>query len=152
MATKVAVDHPDAVFLVAGEGALLSEMMMQARALGERVRFTPWRPDVATLYAAADIVVLSSDNEGMPVVLIEGSLAGRPCVTTDVGGHREVVEHGRTGFVTERDPKALAEGVGRLLADPQMRARIGGTRQPYPRQHFGVARSSRTPKRSMTPC
>ncbi len=56
---------------MAGEGELLDELRVQARPLGDRVVFLGWRGDVETLYSACDIVLLTSDNEGMPVSLIE---------------------------------------------------------------------------------
>ena len=63
----------------------------RAAADGLALRSLGWRSDVETVYAAADLVLLTSDNEGMPVSLIEAGLAGRPAVATDVGSVAEVV-------------------------------------------------------------
>jgi glycosyltransferase involved in cell wall biosynthesis len=105
-------------------GDLLDDLRRQLAPLGRRARFLGWRPDVETVYAAADVVVLTSDNEGMPVSLIEAATVGRAAVTTDVGSAREVVLDGRTGFVTTADAAALADATGRLLDDAELRGRM----------------------------
>ena len=85
--------------------------------LGLSVRFLGWRPDICSLYAAADCAVLTSDSEGMPVTLIEAGMAGVPSVTTDVGSAREVVVDGVTGLVVAPEAAAVADGLVRLLDD-----------------------------------
>ena len=105
----VAALLPDVTFLVAGEGPLLEQTRAQATS---NVRFLGWRADVETVHAAADVALLTSDNEGMPVSLIEAAMCGTPAVSTDVGSAREVV----TGEVVAPDPGALAAAVRRVLA------------------------------------
>ena len=84
------------------------------------------RTDVADLRAAATVGVLSSDFEGMPLAVLEYMAAGLPVVATDVGGLPEIVRHGETGFlVAPRDPAALAERIGHLLADPALARQMG---------------------------
>src|SRR4029078_8561639 len=90
LAVAVARRHPNALFLVAGRGDLLDSLVERARPLEGRVRFLGWRSDVATVYAASDVIVLTSDNEGMPVSLIEAASVGTPAVTTRVGSGPEV--------------------------------------------------------------
>ena len=112
---------PDVTFVVAGEGPLLEQTR---RAAPGNVRFLGWRADVETVWAAADVALLTSDNEGMPVSLIEAALCGTPAVATDVGSVREVV--GPSGEVTAPDPVALASAVRRVLTldlRPATRAR-----------------------------
>jgi glycosyltransferase involved in cell wall biosynthesis len=112
----------------------------QARPLGDAVQFLGWRPDVHLVYAASDVVVLTSDNEGMPVSLIEAAAAGRPAVTTGVGSAPEVVADGETGFVTSCDVGALAGAVGALLDDGALRVRMGVAAQARARARFSVDR------------
>lgn len=82
--------------------------------------------DVATAMAASAVVVLASEREGIPKVLVEACGAGRPIVATDVPGCRDVVADGVNGrLVPVHDPAALAEALGALLADPEMRGRMG---------------------------
>ena len=107
---------PDAILVVAGEGDRLEETRSLAEPLGSSVRFVGWHQNVGRLYAAADCMVLASDNEGMPVTLIEAAMAGVPSVTTDVGSAREVVVDGVTGLVVSVNAMALADGLVRLLS------------------------------------
>jgi glycosyltransferase involved in cell wall biosynthesis len=125
VAEDVLARRDDVVFAVLGAGPLLPELEARARPLGDRVRFLGWRADVERVYAAADVVVLTSDNEGMPVSLIEAALCGRPCVTTDVGSAAEVVADGETGLVVPASAAAVSAAVQRLLDDRPLRERLG---------------------------
>lgn len=129
----------DVVFLIAGDGPLLPKLQAQAAGHGDRVRFLGWRADVGTIYAAADVLVLTSDNEGMPVALIEAALCGRAAVTTGVGSAAEVVRDEVTGLVTVPSVPALAAAVGRLLDDDGLRQRMGPAAAEDARTRFGVA-------------
>lgn len=122
---RVSAVRPDVTFVVLGDGELLDEFRRHAEPLGSCVRLVGWRSDVETVYAASDVVVLTSDNEGMPVSLIEAAHIGRPAVTTRVGSAAEVVEDGVTGFVTSADEVDLAASVLDLLADSDLRSRMG---------------------------
>jgi glycosyltransferase involved in cell wall biosynthesis len=124
VAVQLARVRPDAAFVVAGEGPLLPDLKARLAPLGDRARLLGWRADVETIYAAADVVVLTSDNEGMPVSLIEAASVGCPAVTTAVGSAGEVVLDGRSGFVVSPDVDALADATGRVLDDPALRARL----------------------------
>lgn len=139
-ATQIAQRNPAMHLAIVGEGDLYASTREQAAPLGDRVRFLGWRGDVETVYAAADVVLLTSDNEGMPVSLIEASLAGRACVTTAVGSAAEVVVDGLTGLVTEREPAALAAAVCALLDDPERRERMGSAAAQHAAERFGAAR------------
>src|SRR5207245_2820341 len=93
MAASVAHRHPEAHFVVAGDGALRPAMESSAKEmLGDRVHFLGWATDLPALYGALDVVVLTSRNEGTPVALIEAAAAGRPVVATAVGGVPAVVK------------------------------------------------------------
>jgi glycosyltransferase involved in cell wall biosynthesis len=96
------------------------------RALGDRVRFTGWVLSLPRLYAALDVVVLTSLNEGTPFSLIEAAASGTPVVATDVGGVTEAVVHGETGLVTPRDDaSALAREISRIVDDRALARRMG---------------------------
>ena len=85
------------------------------------------RTDMPTVFAQSTIVCLPSTyGEGVPKVLIEAAAAGRPVVATDIPGCREIVVHGESGLLTPPgDAIALADAIGTLLADKDLRARMG---------------------------
>jgi glycosyltransferase involved in cell wall biosynthesis len=127
VATRVASTRDDVRFVVAGDGDELDDTRAATATfpLRDRVTFLGWRADVTDVYAACDLALLTSDNEGMPLSLIEAAAGGRPAVTTDVGSAAEVVAHGRTGFVCPVDDRALADAVIRLCADGDLREQMG---------------------------
>lgn len=116
MAKNVAARNPETVFLIVGDGELRADL--EGQPIDADVRFLGWQADMIAVYMASDVVVVTSDNEGMPLVLIEASAAGRACVTTDVGSAAEVVEDGVTGLVVPTDAEALADAVCSLLDRP----------------------------------
>jgi len=140
LAAALAGSHPEAQFVVAGGGELLAPMEQLATQMHAPVRFMGWVSDVEAVYAASDVVVLTSENEGMPVSLIEAACAGRPSVTTDVGGAAEVVANGLTGFVTTTDIDALAAGVVRLLSNEELRETMGAAAAVRAARLFGAER------------
>lgn len=120
--------HPRARFVVIGDGELREQLATSAdaAALGDRLTWAGFRRDMADVYFASDAVVLTSDNEGTPVSLIEAQAAAVPVVGTDVGGVRSAVLDGETGFVASADDvEGLADAVARVLADRNLAARLG---------------------------
>ncbi|WP_019139661.1 glycosyltransferase family 4 protein [Noviherbaspirillum massiliense] len=104
------------------------EMKLLAAQLGieERVRFAGHRDDVASIYASADILLAPSRREALSLTLLEAAAFGLPIVAADVGGIGEAVADGETGLlVPPEDPAALAEAIGRLLDDADLRRRMG---------------------------
>ena len=120
-------DGVRAQLAIAGDGEIRPGLEATARRLGiaESVRFLGYRRDLPKLAAASDAAVLSSDNEGTPVSLIEAAAAARPAIATDVGGVREVVDEESGILVPPGDAAALAEGIERLAQSPDTRARLG---------------------------
>lgn len=124
----VAARVPRAVFLIAGDGELRAELEQQAAALGiaDRVRFLGWRGDLPVIYAASDLVAISSHNEGTPVALIESMAAAVPGVSTAVGGVPDLVRDGITGMLTPpARADAFAAALERLLLDEPGRLEMG---------------------------
>jgi glycosyltransferase involved in cell wall biosynthesis len=119
---------PDLAVVLLGDGPLRGALQTQAAALGVcgQVLFAGHRPDARRLLAAADVFVLSSRHEGMPLAALEAMEAALPVVATRVIGSAEVVDDGVTGaLVRPADPTALGAAVARLLADPALRRRQG---------------------------
>ena len=120
---RLAQAVPNATFVFVGNGPLRDETMASAESL-TNVKFLDWHDDVSLVLSALDVVVLTSDNEGVPLSLIEAASAGVPVVATDVGSVREIVEHDVTGFVVS-DEGSLADAVTRLVNDASLRRTMG---------------------------
>jgi glycosyltransferase involved in cell wall biosynthesis len=119
---------PEAGFVLAGEGELLENLRGLAAELGfaAHVWFTGRCDDVAELLAVADICVLSSRAEGFSNSVLEYMAAGKPVVATDVGGAREAIREGETGYVVAPgDSAAMAGRILLLLRDPVSARRMG---------------------------
>ena len=127
MARLLASQRSDVVFLIAGGGDLTAQVESAVRTpiLANRVRLLGWQGDLVAVYGATDVLVITSRNEGTPVALIEAMAAGVSCVSTDVGGVRDVVTSEDLGIVVRRDDQIiLAEAVSALIDDPNLRRRI----------------------------
>lgn len=95
------------------------------------------REDMAAVFCQAHIVCLPSYREGLPKVLLEACAAGRPIVATDVSGCRDVVRHGVNGLlVPPRNSEALADAFALLLADVELRRRMGARGRELAVQEF----------------
>lgn len=139
--TVAAVDA--ATLVIAGDGELRGEVETLASQLGvrDRVRILGYVEDMGAWYSAFDAFLLTSRNEGAPVVAIEAQAASVPVVATDAGGTRTVVDDGETGFVVPiGDVAALAERMGRLRDDPMLRADLGSTAAARMRERFSTER------------
>jgi glycosyltransferase involved in cell wall biosynthesis len=134
---------PQVELLMVGDGPLRGDLEALARELGiaDHTHFTGFRSDVGTVYAAADAVALTSANEGTPVSVIEAQAAGLPVVSTDVGGVRDVVVDGESGFVVARgDIAAVSDRLERLADDAGERARMGAAGRDRATARYGVPR------------
>jgi glycosyltransferase involved in cell wall biosynthesis len=117
----------------------LTESDLRALETQYGVRWIGHCSDVAKLLSSTHIVCLPSYREGLPKALIEASAAGRAIVTTDVPGCKHVVEDGVTGLlVPARQVAPLAESIGRLVADPGLRLRLGAAARARAETEFGV--------------
>jgi glycosyltransferase involved in cell wall biosynthesis len=131
-APGIVAAYPQTRFLLVGDGILRQRFERQVRnmGLGDHFRFTGLVPPerIPELIHAMDIVVHTSQWEGLARVLPQALIAGKPVVSYDVGGAREVVIPGETGFLLPRDSVTqLVEAVGALVADPALRERFGAT-------------------------
>ncbi|WP_171118829.1 glycosyltransferase family 4 protein [Streptomyces sp. N502] len=130
---------PTARFLVCGDGDLRGDLE-SAVDMRDSLHLLGWRADVETVYAAADLVLLTSDNEGMPVSLIEAGLAGVPTVATNVGSVSEVVQDGTTGLLARPEASELTRHTVALLRDEGLRRRMGQEARAWTAQRFGAER------------
>jgi glycosyltransferase involved in cell wall biosynthesis len=125
--------------LIVGDGPDRSTLESELRQLGleDRVRLIGERHDVPDLLAAADVFVLSSVSEGLPVSVLEAMAAELPVVASHVGGLPELVLDGETGLLVEpRAADQLAAALGRLVADGDLGRRLGAAGRAYVESHF----------------
>lgn len=140
---RLVANHPTLVALIAGDGEMRGELEAAAHQLGiaGNVRFLGWRRDLATIYAATDVFLLTSRNEGTPVALIEAMASGVPGVSTDVGGVKDVIGSDAVGRLAPLDDAAgLAAAAHHLLIDPALRAAVGARARTEVLARFGVER------------
>ena len=127
-------------FFMAGDGELLEGCRKRISDQKLPVTVLGWQSDIEKVLSAADIVVLTSDNEGTPLSLIQAGMAGLPVVTTNVGSVPEVVIDGDTGFVTDLDVQEIANALEKLAKDKALRERLGLAAQKFTLANFGVQR------------
>ena len=140
VALELARRMPGIEFAICGEGNLLGDLRLRLASLGDQALFLGWRSDVENVYIASDVIVLTSDNEGMPVSLIEAAMIGTPAVTTDVGSAREVVIDGQTGYVTSSEVADIAGAVERILRDRSLHERMSDAARRHANECFGAER------------
>jgi glycosyltransferase involved in cell wall biosynthesis len=120
-ALEVADALPDTRFVIAGGGDLLEQIKAKAPS---NVSVIGWA-EAADLFGASDIILSTSENEGMPVALIEAQLAGKPVVATDVGSVSEVILNHETGIVTNKNAGSIASAIESLILDKSTREEMG---------------------------
>jgi len=127
-------------FFIAGDGELLK--VCRERIIAENLPVTVlgWQSNIEKVLSAADIVVLTSDNEGTPLSLIQAGMAGLPVVSTSVGSVPEVVLDHVTGLITSPDVQEIADALEKLVSDKALRAQLGNAAQDFTLTNFGVNR------------
>jgi glycosyltransferase involved in cell wall biosynthesis len=125
-----------------GDGETRGEFQRLASSLGmaSRVRFLGYRRDLLPIAAAANAAILSSDNEGTPVWLIESGAAGLPAIATDVGGTANVVTAESGILVPPGDEEAMAAAIARLADDPAGRRAMGERARAHVLARYSVDR------------
>ena len=127
-------------FFVAGDGELLEACRERIIAENLPVNVLGWQSNIEKVLSAADIVVLTSDNEGTPLSLIQAGMAGLPVVSTNVGSVPEVVLDNVTGLITSLDVKEISDALEKLVSNKALRAQLGIKAQEFTLANFGVQR------------
>jgi glycosyltransferase involved in cell wall biosynthesis len=142
VAAKLAPRHPSAKFLVVGEildQSYFNELQRTAAELGirDRVVFTGKCSNVFGLLKSADVFCLPSRSEGFSNALLEAMACSLPCVATDVGGNREAVVDGLTGYLTpSEDADVLADRIHQILLDRSLAASLGRAARKRVQEQF----------------
>ncbi len=138
-AKQVTAQAKNVVFLLAGEGELQDDISrwIANAGLTQKMHLLGFRNDIRTLISASDLVVLSSDFEGFPYVLMESAARGIPAVSTDVGGVRDAIRNGETGLIVPPgEPHFLAKALLALINNPQMRQQFASAARAYAETTF----------------
>lgn len=133
--------NPKVTFILVGQGPLQDQMKEQATELGinDNVVFAGFRLDAADIMAAADMFVLPSQFEGMPVSMLEAMALGTPVIAARVGGIPEVLEDNRDGILIDpKNPKQLADNVLKLITDKTLKKTLADNALEKVRQHFSI--------------
>jgi len=145
VAALVAQEYPVAQFVVVGEGRdnkLLEQLKNLAGALGiaRNIHFLGYREDLPSIYAAFDLFFLSSRREGICNSLLEAMAMGIPIVATDVGGTKELIVAGESGYmVAEGDVAGMARAMIELICNECLRKDVGRAAQLRIQENFSFA-------------
>jgi glycosyltransferase involved in cell wall biosynthesis len=127
-------------FIIAGDGELKEAVNERISRNKLPITMLGWQRDMSAAFCAADFLVLCSDNEAASLVLIEGSQYSLPLISTNVGAVGDVVIDHSNGYLTESNPKALADAIEKLVRDPQLRKMMGEAGKARATQYFSLDR------------
>ena len=127
-------------FFMAGDGELLKSCRDRIAREDLPVKILGWQSDIEKVLSAADLVVLTSDNEGTPLSLIQAGMAGLSVVTTRVGSVPEVVIDGTTGIIAGLDVQEIADALEKLTSSNDLRSQMGAAAKEFTLVNFGVKR------------
>ena len=127
-------------FFMAGDGELLENCRGRVSREDLPVQLLGWQSDIEKVLSAADMVLLTSDNEGTPLSLIQAGMAGLPVVTTRVGSVPEVVIDGDTGIITSLEIQEIADAIEKLAGNRDLRDQMGSAARTFTLANFGVDR------------
>jgi len=133
---QVAALLPDLQFVMAGGGDLLESIKTKAPA---NVKVIGWT-DPAIFWSAVDIAISTSDNEGMPVALIEAQLAGVPVIATNVGSNSEVVQDEVTGYISGKTVESVVISIRQVIATPKELRVLGENGKRRAHAEFSIAK------------
>lgn len=122
-------------YYVAGDGVLLEDMKSAAHRKSLRINFLGWVGNVEQLFQELDIIILTSDNEGTPISIIQAAAQGCIALSTDVGSVEDVLRNGETGFLC-KDTHEFAERIEKLLREPDLLQRMQQSAQEFALKNF----------------
>jgi glycosyltransferase involved in cell wall biosynthesis len=140
VATILKSKNVEVKFLIAGDGDLFQETRDSAAELDLPFIFLGWQHDLAALFSVANVLVMTSDNEGTPLSIVQAQLSGVPVVSTNVGSISEVLLDGVSGFLTNLDAKLIAEKIEFLVNNPKQRVEMGAAGVNFAGEKFSPRR------------
>jgi glycosyltransferase involved in cell wall biosynthesis len=139
----LAPEFPELRLEIAGEGSLRESLEQQSAQLGLSgiISFLGWQEDLPSVMAGWDIFVFPSLDEGFGIAALEAMAAGLPVIASDVGGLRELVLNGETGWlIPPAAPIELAKRLGQLIRDCSMRQAMGSAARKRATESFSISR------------
>ena len=133
-------NNVDVTFLVAGGGDLFEEVKKRSEKSNLPVVFLGWQHNLAALFSVADILVMTSDNEGTPLSVIQAQLAGVPVVSTDVGSTSEILMNGVSAYLASLEPADIAKKIEFLVKNPLERITMGQMGKAFALEKFSPER------------
>jgi glycosyltransferase involved in cell wall biosynthesis len=127
-------------FFIAGDGEQLEMCRERINRDNLPVVILGWQSNIEKLLAAADMLILTSDNEGTPLSLIQAGMAGLPVVAIKVGSVPEIVLDGVTGIITGLGISEIADEIEKLAKDSRLREKLGSAARDFTLANFGVKR------------
>jgi glycosyltransferase involved in cell wall biosynthesis len=135
------VNKLDMTFVVAGDGDQMDQIVSTATTEKLPIIFLGMIAQIELVFAAIDMVVMTSDNEGMPLTLIQAGMAMLPAVSTDVGSSRHIVLDGESGFITKTlEASEIYERLEQLFKSPELRSQMGQAAKMHCEKNFSVLR------------
>jgi glycosyltransferase involved in cell wall biosynthesis len=135
-AIQIRNDVPHACFLIIGDGDL--RQSLETQAIGQPITFLGWESHTEDWLAISDVAILLSDNEAVPLAMIEAGLAGLPVIATNVGSMSDVVENGINGFLVDPIIDEISSKVKALSQSPELRKNLGDKGKELAQQRFSV--------------
>ena len=123
-----------------GEGPLLSDLKSLVKKEELPINFLGWQSDIEKILSFSDLVLLTSENEGTPVALIQAQMACVPVLTPDVGSASEVLKNNQSGFCLEYSVKDFADKIELLAGDLGMKTSFGAIGRAFALDNFSVNR------------
>ena len=136
-----------AIAIIVGDGQLRTNLAATCGSLGVKslVTFAGFQTDVSNYLMASDIFVLPSRYETMSIALLEAMASGLPCIVTNVGENAQLITDGAEGFVVPpEDVEKLADALAKLIADPDLRRRMGQAARIKVEQYSGESMAEKT--------
>lgn len=127
-------------FVLVGEGPLLSDLKDAVKQSNLAITFLGWQSDIEKVLSFSDLVLLTSENEGTPVALIQAQMAGIPVLTTDVGSASEVMIDEQSGFCLKYSANDFADKIELLTKNACMRISFGAAGKSNARDNFSLSR------------
>ena len=127
-------------FVIVGEGPLLNDLKSLAKEKNLPITFLGWQSNIEKILSFSDLVLLTSENEGTPVALIQAQMAGVPVLTTDVGSTSEVMKNNQSGFCLKYLVRDFADKIQILATNIQMKSSFGAVGKAHALDNFSVNR------------